>query len=89
MSAAYVDLILLHLHVLLLSNNRLNKSRLAIYVDTVSTLQVLNIVVEESFIISQFLTNRYQADLVDGAFGAHSLKRKQQLFADIDNLARK
>ena len=52
LSTAYVDLVLLDLLLLLLRDNRLDEGGLAVDIDSVSTLQVLNIIVQESLVIS-------------------------------------
>ena len=52
MSTANIDLVLVHLLLLVLSDDRLNEGGFVVYVDSVATLQVFNVIVEESFVIS-------------------------------------
>ena len=51
-------------------------------------LEVINVIVQESFIVAQLLPDRDQANLVNCAFGSHCFKRKQKLLTDVNNLSR-
>ena len=49
-------------------------------------LQVVDIVVQECLVVTQFLSNGHQTNLVDCAFGSHSLQREQQLLGNVNDL---
>ena len=74
LATADVNLSLVHLLLLLLLNDRLNKSRLACQVYSVLLLKIIDVIGQEAFIVAQLLTNWNKANLVDGTLGSHGLK---------------
>ena len=74
LATTYVNLALASLVLLLLLlNDLLDEGRFRVQIDTVLVLEIVDIVVEESLVAAQLLSDRQDVDLVDSGLGAHSL----------------
>ena len=74
LATTYVNLALTSLVLLLLLlNDLLDEGRFRVQIDTVLVLEIVDIVVEESLVAAQLLSDRQDVDLVDSGLGAHSL----------------
>jgi hypothetical protein len=47
-------------------------------------LEVINVIVQESFIVAKLLPDWDQANLVNSALSSHCFKREQKLLTDVN-----